>query len=128
MLECLLCGQQLKYCGNTSGMKTHLSYNHAAALAELLSADGAADNQQAKIEPEKVATWPPSKTNMLHRKIAFWVAKRSRPFTICEDKELRDALKFATSGAYTAPDHKTIREVKNTMCSVIYALFTRMMS
>mmetsp|Transcript_11762 Transcript_11762/g.24667 ORF Transcript_11762/g.24667 Transcript_11762/m.24667 type:complete len:606 (-) Transcript_11762:440-2257(-) len=69
-----------------------------------------ASKLQAKIEPEKVATWPPSKTNMLHRKIAFWVAKRSRPFTICEDKELRDALKFATSGAYTAPDHKTIRE------------------
>jgi hypothetical protein len=126
LLQCNLCTLQIAFTGNTSGMKSHLCYHHPDQLAEMLAeaGEGATEASNSQKLTLTVPPWPSSKTSHLHRKLSFWVTKRDRPFSICEDPELRDAFAFATAGAYCAPDHKTIREVHKHYLALLLRVFT----
>ena len=101
-----LCNEEICTKYGPTGMRNHLQYVHPDQFIRLY---GAGEPLGKAVAQPGVLAVSSEMRDKLHKAHARWLVKRKRPLSLTEDPEYRDIWTHALHGAYTPPDHKTVR-------------------
>lgn len=113
---CVRCDKTFKYHHSTSSLSYHLKSQHGADVSNEKigpTLNAMRDKLfQSTLEDCGAVCKPLTKGHEqnLIKSMALWIAKDSRPVSICEDKGLENVLRVATNNVqYTLPSRGTIK-------------------